>query len=358
MNKGRLLLWTAIAWPLPALIAGALGWKGVWGSGSALTEYLIPMPVAGGVLHVPSFVLGAAAVLVLPNLSPAGASRLRALIIGVAIAGVLWLLNLDQLFRAMQNGEPFTRLQWQQNPLGLFLTCDALLALLFTAAAPQRPRLRFEVLTLLLLLLPSLMPLQMAMPRAKTTEEKLLQFTAGAGEREGTRGNEMLMVITPMDMNAADFRQRAIQWVEKPESMAHPRFHISAEDLAVLFTADREAIRRFDGSKARLTLCLYEDGASPRWLPGVGDCFSDHQSFSERLSAAAASRPPQEAPELRRHFAARELCAKEKFATVPEGQGLQVTSAFVCGGLERERVQLTTNFPDEPRLQEPLQQRR
>ncbi len=353
MNKSRLLLWVLMAWPLPALIAGALGWSSVWGSGSALTDYLIPIPVAGGVLHVPGFVLGAAAILVLPNLSPAGASRLRALILGVAIAGVLWLLNLDQLFRALQNGEPFTRLQWQQNPLGLFFVCDALLALLFTAAAPQRPRLRFEVLTLLLLLLPSLMPLQMAMPRAKTKEEKQLQFTAGAGDRDRVRGNEWLMVVTPMDMNAADFRQRALQWVEKPGSMAHPRFHVSAEDLALLFTADREAIRRFDGSKARLTLCLYEDGTPPRWLPGAGDCFSDHQSFSERLSAAAATRPPEEAPELRRHFAARELCAKEKFASVPEGLGLQVTSAFVCEALERDRAQLVSKFPDEARLKEP-----
>jgi hypothetical protein len=354
MNKGRLLLWTLIAWPLPALIAGALGWSSVWGSGSAVTDYLTPIPVAGGVLHVPTFVLGAAAILVLPNLSPAGASRLRALIIGVAIAGVLWLLNLDQLFRALQNGETFTRLQWQQNPLGLFFTCDALLALLFTAAAPQRPRLRLEILTLLLLLLPSLMPLQMAMPRAKTAEEKLLQFTAGAGDREGTRGNELLMVVTPIDINAADFRQRAMQWVEKTESMAHPRFHISAEDLAVLFTEDREAIRRFDKRQARLTLCLYEDGAPPRWLPGAGDCFSDHQSFSERLSAAAAARPPEEAPELRRYFAALELCPGEKFATVPGGQGLQVTSAFVCEGLERERMQLMPKFPDEVRLQAPV----
>jgi hypothetical protein len=352
MSKSRLILWVVVAWPLPALIAGALGWSSVWGSGSALTDYLIPIPVAGGVLHVPTFVLGAAAILVLPNLGPAGASRLRALIFGIAIAGVLWLLNLDQLFRALQNGEPFTRLQWQQNPLGLFLLCDALLALLFTAAAPQRPWLRFEVLTLLLLLLPSLMPLQMAMPRAKTAEQKQLQFTAGASDRDQVRGNEFLMVVTPMDVNAADFRQLAERWVEKPEAMAHPRFHVSAEDLAVMFTRDRAAIRRVDSSQALLTLCLYEDGAPPRWLPGAGDCFSGHQSFSERLSAAAAARPPEEPAELRQYLAARELCAKDHFASVPSGQGLQVTSALICEGLRQDRERLRLKFPDEPRLRE------
>ena len=353
MNKSRLLLWTLIAWPLPALIAGALGWQSVWGSGSAMTDYLIPIPVAGGVFHLPTFVLSAVAVMVLPNLGPAGASRLRALIFGIAIAGVLWLLNLDQLFRALQNGEPFTRLQWQQNPLGLFFICDALLALLFTAAAPQRPWLRFEVLTLALLLLPSLMPLQMAMPRAKTTEEKQLQFAAGASDRDKTRGNELLMVYTPMDMNAPDFRQLAERWVEKSGSMAHPRFHISAEDLAVMFTANRDAIQRFNAAQAVVTLCLYEDGAALRWLPGAGDCFSEHTSFSERLRAAAIARPPEEAAELRRYFAARELCPMEKFASVPSGNGLQMTSAFVCEGLPQDLEQLRLKFPDEARLKEP-----
>src|SRR5262245_4267905 len=41
----RFFLWLLLAWPTPALIAGALGWKGVWGSGSALADYLIPIPV-------------------------------------------------------------------------------------------------------------------------------------------------------------------------------------------------------------------------------------------------------------------------------------------------------------------------
>ena len=354
MNKSRLLLWTLVAWPLPALIAGALGWQGVWGSGSAMTDYLIPIPIAGGVLHVPTFVLGVVAILVLPNLSPTGASRLRALIFGVAIAGVLWLLNLDQLFRALQNGKPFTRLRWQQNPLGLFFICDALLTLLFIAAALQRPWLRLEVLTLVLLLMPSLMPLQMAMPRTKTTEEKQLQFTAGASDRDKTRGNELLMVYTPMDMNAPDFRQLAERWVEKPGSMAHPRFHISAEDLAVMFTANRDAIQHFNAAQAVVTLCLYEDGAALRWLPGAGDCFSEHTSFSERLRAAAIARPPEEAAELRRYFAARELCLMEKFSSVPSGQGLQVTSAFVCEGLPQDLEQLRLQFPNEARLKEPV----
>lgn len=48
-----------LAWITPAVIAEALGWSGIWGGGSALGDYPTPIPVAGGVLHVPSFVVAA-----------------------------------------------------------------------------------------------------------------------------------------------------------------------------------------------------------------------------------------------------------------------------------------------------------
>ncbi len=103
MTKLRLMLWILIAWPLPALIAGALGWKGVWGSGSAFVDYIIPIPVAGGVLHMPSFALSTIALFLLPSLGQAGASRLRALILGVGMAGVLWLLKLPDISAGAAN---------------------------------------------------------------------------------------------------------------------------------------------------------------------------------------------------------------------------------------------------------------
>lgn len=39
-----------IAWFTPAVIAGALGWRGIWGGTSAFADYLIPIPVSGGCL--------------------------------------------------------------------------------------------------------------------------------------------------------------------------------------------------------------------------------------------------------------------------------------------------------------------
>lgn len=349
MNKLRLFLWILIAWPLPALIAGVLGWEGIWGSGSALLDYLIPIPVAGGAFHVPSFVVAGVIVLLMPGLSPAGAARLRALLIGAVLAGVLWLLNLHDLWLAQQTGEKFSGSLWQQNPLGLFLASDAVLALVFTAGAAQRPWLRLDILTLILLLLPSALPLSMAKPRASADPP----FRSGMSQRGETRGDEILMVFTKLDTHTADFRRQAEAWTEQPVSMAHPRFHIDAEDMAVMFTRNREAAQRLDRAQVEFTLCLYEDGAAPYWLQGAADCFSDHAGFSERLARAAGARPQDEPAELRRYLAARELCATEKFASVESGQGLQVTSAFICDGIPRWRKELLQKFPQEPRLLEP-----
>lgn len=349
MSKLRLLLWILLAWPLPALIAGALGWEGVWGSGSALKDYLIPIPVAGGALHVPSFVVTGVIVLLMPGLGSVAAARLRALLMGMALAGVLWLLNLHDLWLAQQTGVKFSGSPWQQNPLGLFLACDAVMALVFTSGAAQRPRLRLDVLTLLLLLLPTALPLSMARPRASADPP----FQAGISQRGETRGDEILMVFTRLDTNTADFRRQAEAWTEQPSSMAHPRFHIDAEDMAVMFTRNREAARRLDRAQVEFTLCLYEDGAAPRWLQGAADCFSEHAGFSERLARAASARPRDEPAELRRYLAARELCAKEKFASVESGGGLQVTSALICDGMPRRREEMLQKFPNEPRLLEP-----
>jgi hypothetical protein len=51
LKKTAIGTWLVFAWVLPAAIAGALGWSGIWGSTSAFTDYLLPLPVAGGFLH-------------------------------------------------------------------------------------------------------------------------------------------------------------------------------------------------------------------------------------------------------------------------------------------------------------------
>lgn len=342
----RLLLWALIAWPLPAMIAGALGWRGIWGSGSALADYLIPLPVAGGALHVPSFVVAAVILCLLPGAGAAAAARLRALLFGGVLAGVLLLLDLQALWLAQSSGAKFSGGLWQDNPLGLFLLSDALLALIFTALAPQRPWLRADPLSLVLLLLPAALPLGMARPDPAAD----VSFIKQLGQRGDARGDELLMVFTRLDLRIPAFRAQAEAWAEQPVNMAHPRFHIDAEDMALLFTRNREAGQRRDHTQAEFTLCLYEDGTPLRWLQGEGDCFSGHEAFGERLDRSTGMLPSHEPAELRRYLAAQTLCAAEKIPAAPSGQGWQLTSARICEDLPRRRRDLLQKYPDEPRL--------
>ena len=347
MNRLRLLLWAVLAWPLPALIAGALGWKGVWGSDSALVDYLIPIPVAGGVLHVPSFLLGALAVYLFSTLGNVGASRLRALLLGVAIAGFLWLLDLPALMLAWQTGGTPAGDLWQENPLGLFLLCDALLALALGLSAPQRPFLKFETWSALLVLLPALLPLSMARPRTVIEEP----FRPGVSREGEMRGDEWNMAFTRLPPTAPDFRAKALDWI----ASRHPRFNVNVEDMAVVFTQDFDAARRFEITKGDITLCLYEDGTPTQWLTGVGDCFAGHLTFAERWAMASAQRPAGEDPDLSRYFSARSACAEvTPPAVANDGVWTSIAGIEICGLLPRWREELAPKFPDAFARDEPL----
>lgn len=324
-----MLLWFLVAWPLPAVVAGALGWEGIWGSGGALTDYLVPIPVAGGALHVPSFALCTLAVYLAPSLGAVGAGRVRAALVGVALVGLLWLLKLPELLLARQTGSTFIGSVWQQNPLGLFFVSDGLLALLFTSVRGPRPLFRFELPALALALLPAALPLAMAWP-ASLDEQP---FKRGAGQVGATRGDETLFVYTATSPNATGFRERALAWASAPETFMHPRYHIDNEDVAVMFTQDLDAANQGDRARVGATLCLYEDGTEPQWHSGAGDCFGEHQSFSERLHRAMDARSADEPGEAGRRAAARELCSTVQPPAASPGMPLELASTRLCAAL-------------------------
>ena len=337
----RLIPWLLIAWPVPALIAGALGWKGIWGSGSALADFLIPIPVAGGVLHVPSFVVCGLIVLNMHSASDESAARMRAFLIGAAVAGLLLLLRLDQVYLAMRTNSSLPGSLWQENPLGLFVLSDALLALAFTARSPQRPWLRLEAATVLLAVLPTLLPLGMTLKYSSAGEA----FLPGASRQGPARGDVIEMVFTSLDINAPDFRARAEAWA----APRHPRLSVDSDDTAFLFTPSLDAARRFDPSKAAATLCLYEDGTPPRWLAGrqYNECFESHVSFSERFSQAYAARPAGEPPDLKHYMARKGICVGVK-GIPPSGDtgGLELSSMSICSRLPEAREKLRVQYPE------------
>ncbi len=327
----RTALWLLIAWPLPAAVAGALGWSGVWGSGSALFDFLIPVPVAGGALHVPSFVLTTLVVLHWPKASAANAQRLRGLLVGMALAGGLWLLDLTEVLQAWHDGSALPYRLSQANPLGLFVLCDALVALLaFTPARAHAPRTRGrpDALALLLCVAPAALPVATAWPKSAAEQP----FVKGMARNGPQRGDETLMVYTRLSPTATDFKARALDWASQPAQMLDPAMHVDTEDMAVLFTTQHTAAQRFQTDQAALTLCLYEDGTPPQWLPGAGDCFGPHQSFNDLLQAEHA-RPSGAAatPQERLQQALQALCQPgDSAAPVTPGHP-PTTRQALCG---------------------------
>ena len=44
--KLRVALYLIVAWLLAPMIAAAAGWRGIWGTGSAGLDFLLPLPMA------------------------------------------------------------------------------------------------------------------------------------------------------------------------------------------------------------------------------------------------------------------------------------------------------------------------
>lgn len=341
----HLLIWLPLAWLLPALLGHALGWSGLWG-GAALPDLLWPLPVAGGALHVPSFVLCAVLVKLIPGASDRVAARLQALLLGLALAGLLWLLRLDGMWVSWRSGGNWPGWQWASNPLGLFLLCDATLALLVTARWPSLSLLRDPVAAVLLAL-PLVAPIAMTARSGLVTEP----FLMGHSRPGDVRGDEVLMIYTRLDMQAPDFQARALAWADR----YHPSRDLNADDTAVLFADSHEAAQRMETARARQTLCLYEDGTPPLWLPGGQPqaCFDRHLSFQERLMAARAAQPAGRPEEVTAYHARRVAC--ESTSTAQAGQnvpGQEVSALRMCAGLAEGRERLLRQYPG---LLEPAQ---
>jgi len=312
----RLLLWMPLAWLVPALLAQAMGWHPVWGSGSVSLDYLLPLPVAAGVLHLPSFVLCAWGLWQLPRVSAVAAGRLRAAAWGLLLAGTLGLLRLDEVLLAWRSGSTGFGAVWHENPWALFVLTDAALALL-AAAGQRRDRwLAGDPVRVALWLMPGLVVLGLAWKMAPPVDAFLLgQMRPGLA-----RGDDQWMVFTTRDLQDAGFAQQALLW-------AQPWYRAGlgqGGDRAVLFSRSRDAAQRFQTAHAQQTLCLFDDETPPRWLPGAQAqaCFDGHQNFSEAMDAAMAKLPTGLEAPMRQVQARLQVCAERaKRAPVALPQG-------------------------------------
>jgi hypothetical protein len=307
VNKLRVIVFGVLAWVLPPLIAGALGWRGVWGSGSALVDYLIPIPVAGGALHVPSFVLLLVLVSWGPQLSAKAAGRARALALGAALTGAVLLM-------------PPPEWRPSDNPLGLFMVVDASVALLSLLGARRETGLRFEAGAVLALLAVPALGAMVAWRTLGLGEA----FVSGSSTVSADRALLSVRVEVRGDITRASMRQRAKEWA------------MTLHDPAVKMGVEVTALR-FGGPETGTTdvLCLYEGGTPSRWLPGDGDCLQGFTTFASRLATHTATLPPDTPREVREYLAARAACTEIGWKSAHPNSPMTSSADETCVDLQR-----------------------
>lgn len=339
MSRGLLLaIWLPLAWAAPAAAAGALGWKSVWGSGSAALALLLPLPISDGMLHLPSF-LGVTALLATQPWPWRLGGYARASLLAGALVGLSLLLDFGELLLAL-TGDARIGLRWQANPLGLCILCDCVLAQFFVGAFGGRwPSGAGEWAGALLVGV--VVPLGVGSMWMKSEPRTVLKFFQ-AGSRPGPgRGTQEYFVHTRVPVGAATFRAGAAAFAEALD----PRVDPNAEDVAVYFYERADAAGGQRPDAARATYCLYEDGKPPAWHAGFADCFKGHETFSQRLHAAYFAVPGGTPSEARHYLARVSACRLHRPIAMPSGKADQNASTRICSGLPALREEILAQNP-------------
>ncbi|MEQ8262790.1 hypothetical protein [Pseudohaliea sp.] len=316
------------AWLTPALIAGALGWTGIWGTGSALVEFLIPVPVAGGVLHVPSFLVLLVTVLFLGR-RPAGAAPLVAVVAFAAcLAAVAAQVDAERLggwlFTDYQpHGSP---LRLDGNPLLLFIATDAFWAGVYAlAVAPLPPRAAWLAVPLAPLLVTGVAVMDYGTGAPV--------FTIGGSFQGSSRGRVTEVVYTSAAYDESLLRD----WLASTPGFARPWLSPNAEHVALVFSNSLDAVksRRVEaltGADTVGTLCLYEEDQRIEAHPGFHDCFSGHETTVEALQRLTAAQQTGLGDDIDRWAAQLALC---EGVEPPEERHFDMERATLCSTLAR-----------------------
>ncbi|MEZ5561232.1 MAG: hypothetical protein R3E86_22165 [Pseudomonadales bacterium] len=118
------------------------------------------------------------------------------------------------------------------------------------------------------------------------------------------RGDVAQFVFTRLPIDAPQFEAKARAFIGD----RGPATDVNAEDMAFVFTDSLETAQAMGADAPLTTLCLYEDGTPDRWLPGHGDCFGDHLTFSDRLKQAGEQLPRSLPGDVRSFLVLRSLC--------------------------------------------------
>ncbi len=299
------ILILALAWLTPPVIGGFSGWSGIWGGGSAFTDYIIPVPVAGGALHVPSFVALVIFISIVGKMKPPVSRFMAPLAFCVAAFMVGAMLEFDRLsawlFTDYQPASSPFRLD--PNPLFLFFANDAfwggLFALKSCHSVPSKAWWSVPLAPVLLV--------AVVLATQLTSGP---QFEMGSSMPGNERGEEITMVYTSSAYDEAVFRN----WLES-RSFAYPWNNINTEHQAVIFTSSMQAVKwgisdpaLIQGSQTIGTICLFEEDQAIIPYRGFHDCFADRESFDETIARLLESDAPGLGRNIDYWYAQLRLC--------------------------------------------------
>ena len=318
------LLILGLAWVAPAMIAELLGWKGIWGAGSAFLDALIPVPVAGGVLHLPSFVIAAFTILSekrllhpLKNLIP--------LIAACVFVGMLsFQIDFDRLLAYFftdyrPSGSP---LRLDSNLLFLFITSDAFWVFFYTAIVKGRrpPSRLWTVLIIVPFCVVGLVSLKYKLSGPK--------FKIGGTFPGDQRGQEIRLVYTSSGYN----EKVLLDWFDSKGYLSRPWANPNTEHSAVYFTTSMQAIKwgkrdLITPDTTVATICLYEQDKSMQLHKGMVDCFSGKETTAQKLERLTEANPTGFEKRIDYWHAQVVLC---KDVQLPEGYVSDIALFSIC----------------------------
>lgn len=355
MRHAPLVIWLLAAWLAPAALAHALDFDAIWGSGSAFVDYALPLPIAGGFLHLLSFVpLFVLAFALSGTAAPQGLRALGpAVLVGAALTGVVLLLDPAELRLAASSDVryEFSGAAARHNPLGLFLVSDAVFALLLASRRGlSGPRSAAAIATAVAVAIA--MPLVAVWSWTDGDSRVQAPVAFASAVRSAQRGDAAVAVHARLGANDPALPAAVRAFARDYDPVAS----VDASDLAVYVFASLDAARRGDTQQAIHTLCLYEDGTPARWERGATDCF-DHDSFDDRLARAHATLDA--APEtqtvplrVRTWLAVTRTCGPALRDPALHAPGL--ATRMCAQDFESERQQLLAAYGADARVRELL----
>ncbi|MEL6870548.1 MAG: hypothetical protein AAFO81_12170 [Pseudomonadota bacterium] len=290
-----------LAWIAPALIAGALRWPALWGSGSALVDYLLPLPLTGGVIHLPSFAVFVA-VLVIAERWPRRVPNLPAIAFCVCALAISLQIDFarlnDVVFTDLQSSKP---VKFGRNPLWLFIASDTfwLGVWALTKRIRTMPKTWFAI---------PLAPLAVIGVSALRYVAAPAQFEAGTPVAASIAGQQQQLVYTNSDFDETALRD----WLAQ-SSHTRPWATPNAQHAAIYFVRSRNKVAHGDfadlhNSDTIATLCLYEEDKRTDVHAGYRDCFAGRQTLVQRLNQARAKVPARVDRDFSKWYAQLAVC--------------------------------------------------